>query len=696
MPPPDLGSIDCNLTGPIVAGSYQTCVLTYTAGFSGIDDTGSLKIVMRYATDAGAPQFDHPQAPNYTTAVASNDAVLLLRYDIKDNVRPWGKTLYVKVVQGYLRQGDQIRITIGDASGGSPGWRMQTFREETLELRLLVDRYATYVYERVPNPPELNIVAGEPVRLVAAAPSLARPGEPIIVRWKLEDLWGNPVGEPRQLEHPGFEAAGRHTVAVRDEESGLEGESNPIVVGEGDGYGRFWADLHGQSEETIGSNTIDDYFRFGRDWAFLDACAHQGNDFQITETFWRKIQATTREFYQPGRFVTFPGWEWSGNTGLGGDRNVLYREEGGIISRSCRALVPDDEADEADSANVEDLFDRLEGSDPPSMLIAHVGGRYADLARHREGLELAVEVHSAWGTFEWMLDDAFSRGYRVAIVGNSDGHKGRPGASYPGAGRFGSYGGLTCILAERLDRESVWEAYQARRVYATTGARIWLDVVADDGVRMGEVLEAPDHRPEFRVTVHGTAPIERVEFRNGMRVLRTLRPYAAADLGNRVKVLWEGAEVRGRGRQVSWDGGLRVTGNRIRGFETVNFLNPERPCRQTGPRRLEWQSITTGATQGVILDLEKRGGSLEFRSEQKNFRLRLGDLGARGRTFRAGGLGKQVSVYRLPEAGGARSLEFTFRPAARQLHSGDNPLYVCVVQEDGHMAWSSPVYVVRS
>ena len=25
---------------------------------------------------------------------------------------------------------------------------------------------------------------------------------------------------------------------------------------------------------------------------------------------------------------------------------------------------------------------------------------------------------------------------------------------------------------------------------------------------------------------------------------------------------------------------------------------------------------------------------------------------------------------------------------------GDNPLYVCVVQEDGHMAWSSPIYAV--
>jgi len=27
------------------------------------------------------------------------------------------------------------------------------------------------------------------------------------------------------------------------------------------------------------------------------------------------------------------------------------------------------------------------------------------------------------------------------------------------------------------------------------------------------------------------------------------------------------------------------------------------------------------------------------------------------------------------------------------LNSGDNPIYVCVVQQDGHMAWSSPIYL---
>jgi hypothetical protein len=26
---------------------------------------------------------------------------------------------------------------------------------------------------------------------------------------------------------------------------------------------------------------------------------------------------------------------------------------------------------------------------------------------------------------------------------------------------------------------------------------------------------------------------------------------------------------------------------------------------------------------------------------------------------------------------------------------GDNPLYVCLTQEDGHQAWSSPIYLYK-
>ena len=697
----DLGRIRCSLRGRIVAGSWQTCVLTYTAGFAGIDDTGSLKVVMRYATDAGRPQFDDSAAPNYTTAVASNGAHLQLRYDLKDHTRPWGKTIHIKVLQGYLRKGDRITLTIGDRSQGSPGWRMQTFREETFELRTLVDRYATYVYEPLPKSPTFRIVAGDPVRLVAVAPSLIRPAKKFDVRWRLEDIWGNPVGRSRKQKCTGFAEPGVQTVTIDDTDTGLSAETNPIVIRDGDEHGRYWADLHGQSEETIGTNTIDDYFKFARDVAFVDACAHQGNDFQITDEFWRTIQETTRRYNQPGRFVTFPGWEWSGNTGLGGDRNVLFKEEGGLITRSSRALVDDSESVDPCSDDVEELFDRLD-KERDVMLIAHVGGRYADLNRHREGLELAVEVHSAWGTFEWMLEDAFRLGYRVAIVANSDGHKGRPGASWPGASTFGSYGGLTCILAERLDRDAVWEAYQSRCVYATTGARIHCDFETTAGDAMGSVIVADRKSPPtFRGVIHGTAPIERIELRNGMRVLKTFRTNSsqsppAAPGGTRLKILWQGAAVRGRGRQVCWDGGLQITGNRIVDFQPINFHNPEQPCEQTGPGELKWRSLTTGGVAGVIVTLaEHNKGRFSVATTEKSFKTAIRQLAAEGVAYDLGGVGKRISAYRLPAELPSRSLEFEYQPGWSDLKRGDNPVYIHVVQEDGHMAWTSPIYVIR-
>ena len=85
-------------------------------------------------------------------------------------------------------------------------------------------------------------------------------------------------------------------------------------------------------------------------------------------------------------------------------------------------------------------------------MFAHIGGRYADIKMaHDARIERSVEVHSDWGTFEWLLHDAFEQGYRVGILANSDGHKGRHGASHPGASLFGAYGGLSCLLATGAD-----------------------------------------------------------------------------------------------------------------------------------------------------------------------------------------------------------------------------------------------------
>ena len=60
--------------------------------------------------------------------------------------------------------------------------------------------------------------------------------------------------------------------------------------------------------------------------------------------------------------------------------------------------------------------------------------------------------------------------------------------------------------------------------------------------------------------------------------------------------------------------------------------------------------------------------------------------------YRAGGLARQVAVYRLPDPNDCLDLDLCFRP--RSLGIGDNPFYIRVEQEDGHLAWSSPIYIV--
>ena len=82
----------------------------------------------------GMPQFGDPKAANYVTASASNGAVLALTFDVKGHLRPWDKALRVKVVRGFLKEGETITVVFGDTSGGSPGMRLQTFAEDSFSF----------------------------------------------------------------------------------------------------------------------------------------------------------------------------------------------------------------------------------------------------------------------------------------------------------------------------------------------------------------------------------------------------------------------------------------------------------------------------------------------------------------------------------------------------------------------------------
>jgi hypothetical protein len=735
-----MGSIALSPAGPFVAGSHVELILVYTAGSFGIDDTGMMKIAWRTTSDMSKPQFDDPRAPNYTTAEASNGAKLDVWFD-RLNIRPYANTLLVRIGRGYLRKGDTLTVRLGDRRHGSPGFRLQTNVEKRVELRTSIDAFATYEFCELPKQPAFDLVPGAAVTWKAICPSQVAVGEPFRLAIVAEDAWGNPTdkadqeltlisthavcGMPERIAVKpgtgpyvvqGLSVDSEADVDLRLMANGVElASANPFRVARSATLRRFWGDLHGQSGETIGMGSAEDYFRYARDAAFIDIVGHQGNDFQITDAFWNKLNELTAEFDKPGRFVCVPGYEWSGNTGMGGDRNVFYRHESRPIRRSSHILVEGlTSTDPIYTADA--LFHGLEGED--AVVIAHVGGRYADLKYAHDGrLERSVEVHSSWGTFEWLLHDAFDRGFRVGVVCHGDDHKGRPGATRPGASTFGATGGLTCYFMPELTRDALFAALRRRHHYGTTGPRIFIDVIGTfeapvttfsedpklgptrelsvQQVMMGDIVRPGTMPMRLAAEVIGTAPIERVEVLSGIRVIKTVQPYGAADLGRRVRLLWQGAEYRGRGRETIWQGKLSLEGNRFERFAPVNFLNPERQIEEVVPdRSLSWSSVTTGNLAGIDLWLgTAHCGLLHINTNIISGEVDLATLTDDMVSLDAGGLGRHLKIYRLPESGWNRHV--TFEHVIPFEGSADQPIYLRVTQADGNQAWTSPIYLIR-
>ena len=334
-----------------------------------------------------------PRRQGYTTVEASNGATLEAKWEFKRNIRPWSRSLYVGVVKDFLAPGDTITIRFGDRRQGSPGIRLQTYCESEFEFRVFADPIATYDYVALPESPKIAIVPGPGVRWRAVLPTLVRAGEPFRLAVKADDKWGNPsnlvdrklrlasegapvMGLPDTLRFaPGsfaaiadglrLETPGDCVVRVLDEAGNELARSNPLrAVEAATPLVHFWGDTHGQSNETLGTNTAREYFEFGRDKAFLDVMGHQGNDFQITGAFWRELNALSAEFDKPGTLRVHPGLRVVGQHG-GGRRPqralpARGRDHPSLLARADRRCGRHrDEHSDAHDAHV--LFEKLAG-----------------------------------------------------------------------------------------------------------------------------------------------------------------------------------------------------------------------------------------------------------------------------------------------------------------------------------------------
>jgi hypothetical protein len=210
---------------------------------------------------------------------------------------------------------------------------------------------------------------------------------------------------------------------------------------------------------------------------------------------------------------------------------------------------------------------------------------------------------------------------------------------------------------------------------------------------LGDIIQTNKPEVVFHVEALCSVPIERIEIFNGERSIEMYHPYNEKELGNRIRVHWEGANSRGGERGTIWDGTAELIGNHIKKARPINFYNPDRSLKVNNDNELSWCSLTAGGFSGFELELDDpTHGDLILDTKLIRTNVHIKQIGLNELVFDAGGLGRKMRIFRLPHENNCTSVKVERKIA---LQDGDNPIYVKVIQENGHVGWSSPIYIEK-
>ncbi len=441
---------------------------------------------------------------------------------------------------------------------------------------------------------------------------------------------------------------------------------------------------------------------------------------------WAEVKAACRAADQPGRFVTFPGYEWQGDA-TGGDHNVSS---------------PDDDLPIFRVATLRELYDCLRGLRAvaiPHHTAYRPGCRGRDWSVYDERLSPYTEIYSVHGCSEtdeeWVgmrqnshmgppvgggtWQDALDRGYHIGAVCSTDNWGEMPG----------HYGrGTMACLAEELTREGLWSAMTSRRVYGVTGDRIKLDFTVD-GAAMGSVIVGQRTR-RIRVAVEGCDALDRIEVLRGNQVLATHchqgtwrfpEPGRRTRFKLRIEAGWGPRPNETNVPPRQWDGLLEVPGGRLIGFVPC-WITPQTDRPRLSGERAEF-ALTTNTR--YLQERSQNADLFEFEADPAaNVRIRLNGLEERGTVAELAAGSREMlyvdesramlrdafgidpdslqrwdtihhvaykaKVHRpLPEAAWTAVYELEDdQPLAAETH-----YRVRVEQRNGQRAWSSPVWV---
>ncbi len=455
----------------------------------------------------------------------------------------------------------------------------------------------------------------------------------------------------------------------------------------------YWGDLHRHSlisRCTSGDEpSLEDFYRYSWDVCEYDFWAVTDHAENSTDYQWWSTKKVADLFKVDGRFVPFYGFEW---TGLSGHQNVVY----GDVPRDA----PIFSAYAVGSETPDQLWKGLsEHDDCPAITIPHHPGSamvpydwdYGDdrFLRVVEVFQACRGNYEDLGCFRQYSDgtlpgtfvlDGLRKGQRFGFLASSDhGH----GAAYVGA------------YADGLDRASIFDALQRRRVFAATQRDVVVDVRVADGrggsAFMGEevVVDGP---VELTAHVRGYGELARIDVvRDGVVVHSELPDLDLPEgwLAVPLRLEWGQSDVT-----TDWKGWLQVTGGRV-----LQAPYWSTDVTGVGETSVLWSSTTKsfghpyGSQRGGV-ELTVLGppeAQVEVVVGLGEVRVALGDLAGRVVPVPLRGPGRMTLQ---PGAGGLAGMGTSERTFCWTDPAGGPAFYyVRVFQTDGEMAWSSPVWV---
>ena len=334
-----------------------------------------------------------------------------------------------------------------------------------------------------------------------------------------------------------FNEAGIYRIQLRNLHTKEVYTSAPIKCFQENNHNLFWGLLHGESERVDSTENIENCLSYFRDEKALNFFATSSFDSmeETSNEIWKSLSQNIADFNEEDRFVTMLGFQYQGEPGKEGTRQILYYKDNKPLLRHK----------DTKHSSLGKIYKILTPKDIISIPTFTMGkGRQFDFKEFNPDFERVVEIYNAWGsseqigtkysikgetkeTSEGSIVEALKQNLRFGFVAGGLDDRGIYGGFYH-SDQMQYTPGCTGIICEKYTRESMMEALAKRSCYATTGARIIVGFYIAEHPMGSELTTSL--KPGLAVNRHlsgyiaGTSNLRQIEvIRNG-DVMHTFNP----------------------------------------------------------------------------------------------------------------------------------------------------------------------------